>query len=82
MVGAMADVILEKVGDDVVIIDYEVLPLVTHLVEGRGNMTTYFLSDYTRELADQNQMIRQDSSFSLDYCKDLCRKVFGEKYEE
>lgn len=82
MVGAMADVILEKVEDDVVITDYEVLPLVTHLVEGREKITTYFLSDYTEELEKQNQMISQDSSFSLEYCKELCRKVFGEKYEE
>lgn len=82
MVGAMADVILEKTENDVIIADYKVLPLVTHLVAGRGTMTTYFLDDYTLELAGVNQMVRQDASFSLDYCKELCKNVFGDLYEE
>ena len=82
MVGAMAKVNITKDDDSTRISDYEVEPLVTHLVNGRGMITTYRLNDYTQDMALENKMSRQDAEFSLDYCKDLCSRVFGELYNE
>lgn len=83
MVGAMAKVTVKKDETGKAFIsDYGVEPLVTHMVTGCGNITTYRLSDYTEELAQDNLMKKQDKTFSLPYCKELCKKVFGELYSE
>ncbi|MBR6675703.1 MAG: CapA family protein, partial [Clostridia bacterium] len=66
---------------EVYIKDYGVTPLVTHVLTGRGLITTYLLSEYTEELAKENEIISQDSAFSLAYCLDLVKKVFGDTYE-
>lgn len=76
MVGAMADVTITQTEDDVIITEYGVEPLVSHIGQG-SRMTTYFLSDYTQELAEENEIKKQDSSFSLLYCIDLCKQVYG-----
>lgn len=82
MVGAMADVTIEKTENgEVVIKDYGVIPLVTHLNYQHGGITTYKLSDYTAELAAENRIHNYDS-FSLESCKELCSKVFGELYTQ
>ena len=81
MLGAMAQISISMENGEAVITDYGVEPLVTHLVEGRGQITTYRLADYTEELAAQNQMRLQDASFSLQYCIDICENVFGELYK-
>ena len=79
MVGAMADVTLERdSAGNVRIRDFGVIPLVTHLSKGYGGITTYKLSDYTEELARQNLIVASDSAFSLEYCKTLTEKVFGD----
>ena len=77
MVGAMADVTVER-GDDgkVYISDYGVIPLVTHLSSGFGGITTYKLSDYTEDMAKNNLIVNSDPSFSLKYCTDLTNSVF------
>ncbi len=82
-VGAMAEVCIAR--DDagnVVINDYGVTPLVTQMQEGRGNITTYKLSEYNQELAEDNLMTVKDPEFSYDYCKELCKEVFGDLYIE
>ena len=79
MVGAMADVTLERdSAGNVRITDFGVIPLVTHLSEGYGGITTYKLSDYTEEMARQNLIVASDPAFSLEYCKTLTEKVFGD----
>lgn len=79
MVGAMADVTLERdSAGNVRIRDFGVVPLVTHLSKGYGGITTYKLSDYTEEMARQNLIVASDSAFSLEYCKTLTEKVFGD----
>lgn len=81
MVGAIAEVTLKRTKDGKVVIDqYGVKPVVSHIGKKSSNITTYFLSDYTKELAKENQIRKQDSTFSLEYCKDLCKKVFGDLY--
>ncbi len=80
MLGAMAKVTLTTDGKDVWIEKYGVEPLVTHLVEGSGKITTYRLEDYTPELEALNEMEKQDSSFSIEYCEQICIDVFGDLY--
>ncbi len=77
MLGAMAKVTLTTDGKDVWIAKYGVEPLVTHLVEGSGKITTYKLSEYTKELEALNEMELQDDTFSIEYCEDICKDVFG-----
>lgn len=81
MVGGMAQVVLgtDEAGN-IAIQEYGVMPLVAHLEEGINGVTVYPLEEYTEELADRNQIIKQDSSFSLSYCQELCGKVWGDLY--
>lgn len=81
MIGGMAEITLaQKESGEVYIKEYGVEPLVTQLRYGKQEITTYKLSDYTEELASQNQIIEKDSAFSLNFCNELCREVFGELY--
>ena len=79
MVGGMAQVTLsvDEAGE-VFVETYGVEPLVAHLEEGANGVTVYPLSEYTDELADANQIRKQDSDFSLQYCEELCERVWGE----
>jgi len=79
MVGGMAKVTIER--DEkgkVAIAEYDVEPLVCHLQEGINGVKVYPLDNYTTELAATNEIIKQDSAFSLEYCQELCKKVWGE----
>lgn len=79
MVGGMAEVTLARDAEgEVFIKEYDIEPLVCHLTSGSNGVTTYLLSDYTDEMASQNAIIAQDSSFSSEYCRDLCEEVWGE----
>lgn len=81
MVGAMAQVTLcRNENGQVEIKDYDVEPLITHLRYGTQQITTYRLVDYTQELAAVNETKQKDSAFSLEYCENLCKKIFGELY--
>lgn len=80
MVGAMAKIDITKDNDSVKISSYGVEPLVTHLVAKSGAITTYKLSDYTQDMALENKIRKQDAEFDLNYCKDLCSRVFKELY--
>lgn len=79
MVGGMARVTvgLDENGN-AVITDYGVEPLVCHLEEGFGGVTVYLLDQYTEQLAERNEIVKQDSSFSLEYCRELSELIFGE----
>ena len=80
MLGAMAEITLTTDGENVWIEKYGVEPLITHLVEGSGKITTYKFSDYTPELEALNEMELQDDSFSIEYCKNICKDVFGDLF--
>lgn len=77
MVGGIADVTisLDKSGE-AYIEKYDVIPIVCHIDE-KTDYTVYYLSDYTEELAGENHIISQDSSFSLQACKQLVNKVWN-----
>ena len=79
MVGGMAQVTISlDENGEAVITDYGVLPVVCHLEKGFGGVTVYPLSEYTEELAACNEILKQDESFSLDYCWELVEGVFGD----
>lgn len=82
MVGGMAKVTitLNEEGD-AVISDYGVDALVCHLEAGKNGVTTYFLSEYTDELAKKNAIHAQDSAFSKEYCINLCNQVWGDLWD-
>ncbi len=83
MVGGMAQVTLGlNEAGETYIEEYGVEPVVAHLEEGTDGVTVYKLEDYTEELAARNCIVEQDSAFSLQYCQELCRKVWGNLYEE
>ena len=81
MVGAMAEVTIRKDQEGVHIDKYGIEPLVTHEGQNPQSFTTYLLRDYTEELAGSNGILQDDSSFSLQYCQNLCREVFGNLYQ-
>lgn len=82
MVGGMAEVTLGKNADGKVEIeDYGVRPLVSHVTSGPGGVTTYFLEDYSEELAGENEIVSQDPDFSFAYCIDLCDSVWGDLWK-
>ena len=81
MVGAMAQVAIAKnEAGEAYIKEYGVEPLVTQLLYGIQEITTYKLSDYTEELASQNEISKKDSVFNLTFCQELCEDVFGDLY--
>ncbi|MBO4750565.1 MAG: CapA family protein [Lachnospiraceae bacterium] len=79
MVGGMAQITLER-GEDgtVAISDYGVTALVCHLESGSDGVTVYPLAAYDQDLADLNQIRKQDPAFSYEYCERLCDKVWGD----
>ncbi len=82
MVGGMARVTLTENEDgSVQIRSWDVEPLVCHVEKGFGGVTVYPLALYNEELAAENEIIGQDSHFSLEYCRDLVETVFGEAVE-
>lgn len=78
MLGAMAQVTIEMNEEGCYISDYDALPLVAH-VEEDGPITTYFMKDYTEELAQKHYMQKIDpDNFSLRDFQELFGRVFGE----
>ena len=83
MIGGMAEVtVAKKESGEVYIKSYGIEPLVTQLSYEPQQITTYFLKEYTEDLAATNQIIYKDSVFTLEWSKSLCREVFKELYIE
>lgn len=77
MIGGMAQVTLVKDKNGTVRIkQHNVIPLVSHVTTGTNGVTVYPLAQYTEELAEQNEITKQDGSFSLDYCQRLVEQVW------
>ena len=80
MVGGMASIdISRKDNGEVSIDNFSVESYVCHVMGGDGNVTVYPLEDYSEEMALENEIIRQDGSFSKEYCDRLVEKVYGTK---
>lgn len=59
MLGGFAEVTITKDSSGTYISDYDMDFLVTHYTAGRTEMTTYFLSDYTDELARRHAILTE-----------------------
>ena len=80
MVGGMADITISKKEDGSVAIDECcVRNYVCHVESGDENVTVYPLDQYSDEMAERNEIIKQDSSFSREYCDSLVKRVYGEE---
>lgn len=82
MVGALGHVTLDFSGGECAVAAAGITPLVTHKVYGPG-LTTYYLADYTEELAAQNA-IRQTEGcegFSRQWCVDFCAQRLGDGFD-
>ena len=78
-VGALADVTIGKnEAGEVVVLEYDAIPLVCHIAEGE-EYTVWYLEDYTEELAQKNLICSQDGDFSFENCKALVEQVWGEE---
>ena len=83
MVGGMAEVTITKNDNgEVEIEDYGVKPIISHVISGPEGVTTYFLSDYTDVLSEENEIRSQDPEFSREYCINLCNTVWGNLWDE
>jgi poly-gamma-glutamate synthesis protein (capsule biosynthesis protein) len=79
MVGGMAMVTLSRGEDgEVFIKEAGVEPIVAHLEQGFAGVTVYALDEYTEELAQKNEIIKQDPAFTYAYCMSLADRVFGD----
>lgn len=79
MVGGMANITIQLDEEGKAYIsEYGVTPVVCHPEKQTNGITVYLLEEYTEELAERNAIRSQDKNFSLQYCIDLCDKVWGE----
>ncbi len=77
MVGGLANIIIEKSDNgEVRVKSHGITPIICHLQKGYQGIHVYPLSDYTDELGKENEIRKQDSSFSRDYCVELCKQVW------
>ena len=78
MLGAMAQITLKCKPDGAIqIADYDAMPLICHIAEGYGKITVYPMDEYTEKLAQENEIRKQDQTFSLGYCQNLWTEVMG-----
>ncbi len=77
MVGGMAEISigLDKNGE-VVIKDYGVEALVCHVKSGDRNIRVCPLSSYSEAMGLENEIRKQDSTFSTQYCIDLVNNIW------
>jgi poly-gamma-glutamate capsule biosynthesis protein CapA/YwtB (metallophosphatase superfamily) len=78
MIGAMAEVTIEKhEREEAFISQYGAIPLISHKdTSGPGLLTVYPASNYTEELARENEIVNQDPNFSLELCLDIWNEVY------
>ena len=77
MVGGMAQISIgfDKNGE-VVIKDYGVEALVCHVKSGDRNIRVCPLSSYSETMGLENEIRKQDSTFSTQYCIDLANSIW------
>ena len=76
-VGGLADVTIGlDENENPIITEYDAVPIICHISEG-DEYTVWYMEEYTQELAKQNHICSQDSTFSLENCQALVDKVWG-----
>ena len=78
MVGTMADVTIRKnEGEEPFISDYSAIPLISHKdTSGPGLITVYLPEDYSEELANENEIKKQDPKFTFELVMDVWNNVY------
>lgn len=71
VLGGMADIKVRKEKDEIKILSYDLIPLVTH--QSPGNYTTYRLDEYPDALAAQHRLMHK--GFSKEALNELFRKI-------
>ena len=79
MLGGMAKVSITKDSSGTYISDYGMNFLVTHYTAGRGAITTYFLDNYTDELASQHAILTEPSEKFMEVNKNYPFTLAGLK---
>lgn len=82
MVGGMAQISIgfDKNGE-VVIKDYGVEALVCHVKSGDRNIRVCPLSSYSEAMGLENEIRKQDSTFSTQYCIDLVNNIWNKLWK-
>ena len=82
MLGGMAKIKLIKKGDEVVIDEASIEPLVTHTYyDGGQRFTTYLLSDYNEKMASTHYLNRKKkSTVTLENLTELTQSILGDWY--
>ena len=79
MLGAMADVVLEKdASGNVGIAQACAVPLITHIEYKSCGITTYKFSDYLGSMLNRSEATRIDPSFTYGYCERTFAEILGE----
>lgn len=73
ILGGMADITVKKTTNGVEIVNYNMIPLVTH--QESGYFTAYKLEGYTEDLCKRHKLYGK--GLSLDYLQDLYSKIIG-----
>ena len=80
MLGALADITLVKVGNEVRCVDAKAIPTVTHISSYSERFQVYFLKDYTEDLASKHRLRRvKGSEMSLGTLNKLWSQVYEKK---
>ncbi len=79
MVGGMPEIRLKRnENGDVVIKDFGVTAIVSHVETGKQKVTVYKFNDYTEELAYANEIKNSAGcEFTLSFCEELLNTVWG-----
>lgn len=75
MLGEIATVTIVQKEEEICIDSYGAIPIVSHLKSGIQGITVYPLDEYTEELEVENEISKQDSSFSIEYLQDIWKTV-------
>ena len=82
MLGALADVEFTLVDGDWKLTKTDAIPIVSHVeTDNAGELTVYLLSEYTEELARENEILTQDSAFSLSALNKINEDILLKKDE-
>ena len=80
MLGAMADIVIEKDPEGKVFIsDASAIPLITHIRYETFGITTYRFRDYTEQMLEQSEAKKKiDSTLTYTYCEETFSRVLGD----
>ncbi len=77
VLGGMAEIKLKVKKKKVSISHYTVRALVTHLEDKKNGVIVYPLSKYSDELAEKNEILKQDAYFSKEDCINRCNSIWS-----